>query len=271
MEWFKGLPEVKRWTNNSRSTAYGAKIIRAGRSRTPATRRQRPGHRRRRHRRRSRFPLPNFTGPARRWGTCLPRNSGNPHNRQNLLSRAPRRTLRTSAPQHHYFKNVEFLKMAALRRAYARVFRRAADLATGTLYIASNPSLGTHQNSGNSPSSPAKHYSETMGPLFAIFANNATRSSEGRHQASAKSFIISSSAGGKLHLDSASMASRYPVPSAISVLFRKAHKFSPSPRHLYRNDDTTCPSSFPAIRSARHSLSLFDHIASLSSPHCCSC
>ena len=30
MEWFKGLPEVRRWTNNGRSAAYGAKIIRGG-------------------------------------------------------------------------------------------------------------------------------------------------------------------------------------------------------------------------------------------------
>ncbi len=269
MEWFKGLPEVKRWTNNSRSTAYGAKIIRGGGVRElpqlvdnglaiggAATGVGLD------------FPYPNFTGPATAMGHLFAHAILEIRTTDRTFSRARleelyERPLRNT----HYFKNVEFLEKWPHYVEHTRVFfGRAADLATGTLYIASNPSLGTHQKLWQL----AKFTRETLPlkqwvPLFRDLREQ--RDALGLKAAtkpSAKSFIISSSAGGKLHLDfcvDGEPLSSFLPP--ISVLFRKAPQIlAVAADHLYRNDDTTLPVKLSrAIRSARHSLSLFDHIA----------
>jgi electron transfer flavoprotein-quinone oxidoreductase len=269
MEWFKGLPEVKRWTNNSRSTAYGAKIIRGGGFRElpqlvdnglaiggAATGLGLD------------FPYPNFTGPATAMGHLFAHATLEIRTTDKTFSRARleelyERPLRNT----HYFKNVEFLEKWPHYVEHTRVFfGRAADLATGTLYIASNPSLGTHQKLWQL----AKFTRETLPlkqwvPLFrdlreqrdALGLKAATKSS-------AKSSITSSSAGGEVHLDfrvDGEPQTSFLPP--ISVLFRKAPQIlAVAADHLYRNDDTTLSVKLSrAIRSARRGLSLFDHIA----------
>src|ERR1019366_5200818 len=148
MEWFKGLPEVRRWTKNSRSSAYGAKIIRGGGFRElpqlvdnglaiggAATGIGLD------------FPYPNFTGPATAMGRLFAnavkqaRAANKTFSRQVLdeLYECPLR-------ETHYFKNVEFLEQWPHYVEHTRVFfGRAADLATGSLYIASNTTLRPHQ------------------------------------------------------------------------------------------------------------------------------
>jgi electron transfer flavoprotein-quinone oxidoreductase len=148
MEWFKGLPEVKRWTNNSRSTAYGAKIIRGGGFREvpqlvdnglaiggAATGIGLD------------FPYPNFTGPATAMGHLFAHAILEIRTTDKSFSRARLEELYEHPLRNtHYFKNVEFLQKWPHYVEHTRVFfGRAADLATGSLYIASNPSLGTPQ------------------------------------------------------------------------------------------------------------------------------
>ena len=214
------------------------------------------------------FPYPNFTGPATAMGHLFAHAILEIRTTDRTFSRARleelyERPLRNT----HYFKNVEFLEKWPHYVEHTRVFfGRAADLATGTLYIASNPSLGTHQKLWQL----AKFTRETLPlkqwvPLFRDLREQ--RDALGLKAAtkpSAKSFIISSSAGGKLHLDfcvDGEPLSSFLPP--ISVLFRKAPQIlAVAADHLYRNDDTTLPVKLSrAIRSARHSLSLFDHIA----------
>jgi alkylation response protein AidB-like acyl-CoA dehydrogenase/flavin-dependent dehydrogenase/electron transfer flavoprotein alpha subunit/electron transfer flavoprotein alpha/beta subunit/ferredoxin-like protein FixX len=148
MEWFKGLPEVRRWTNHSRSSAYGAKIIRGGGIRElpqlvdnglaiggAATGIGLD------------FPYPNFTGPATAMGRLFANavkqaRADNKTFSRPVLEELYERPLRET----HYFKNVEFLEKWPHYVEHTRVFfGRAADLATGSLYIASNASLQPRQ------------------------------------------------------------------------------------------------------------------------------
>jgi alkylation response protein AidB-like acyl-CoA dehydrogenase/flavin-dependent dehydrogenase/electron transfer flavoprotein alpha subunit/electron transfer flavoprotein alpha/beta subunit/ferredoxin-like protein FixX len=148
MEWFKGLPEVRRWTKNSRSSAYGAKIIRGGGIRElpqlvdnglaiggAATGIGLD------------FPYPNFTGPATAMGRLFANavkqaRAANKTFSRPILEELYERPLRET----HYFKNVEFLEKWPHYIEHTRVFfGRAADLATGSLYIASNASLQPRQ------------------------------------------------------------------------------------------------------------------------------
>jgi electron transfer flavoprotein-quinone oxidoreductase len=268
MEWFKGLPEVKRWTNHSRSTAYGAKIIRGGGFRElpqlvdnglaiggAATGIGLD------------FPYPNFTGPATAMGHLFGHAILEIRITDKTFSRARleelyERPLRNT----HYFKNVEFLEKWPQYVEHTRVFfGRAADLATGSLYIASNPSLGTHQKLWQF----AKFTRETLplkqwGPFFrdlreqrdALGLKTAAKSS-------ASETAASETAGGEVELDfrvdGQSQTSFLPP---ISGLFRKTPRIlAVAADHLYRNDDTILPVKLSrAIRSARRSLNLFDHI-----------
>jgi electron transfer flavoprotein-quinone oxidoreductase len=269
MEWFKGLPEVKRWTNNSRSTAYGAKIIRGGGFRElpqlvdnglaiggAATGIGLD------------FPYPNFTGPATAMGHLFAHAVLEIRTTDKSFSRARLEELYERPLRHtHYFKNVEFLEKWPHYVEHTRVFfGRAADLATGSLYIASNASLGAHQKLWQL----AKFIRETLplkqwGPFLrdlreqrdALGLKAATKSS-------ADSATASKSAVGDVHLDF--RVDGQPQTSflpPISGLFRKAPQIlADAADHLYHNDDTTLPVKLSrAIRSARRSLSLFDHIA----------
>ncbi len=269
MEWFKGLPEVKRWTNNSRSTAYGAKIIRGGGFRElpqlvddglaiggAATGIGLD------------FPYPNFTGPATAMGHLFAHAILEIRATDKSFSRARleelyERPLRNT----HHFKNVEFLEKWPHYIEHTRVFfGRAADLATGSLYIASHPSLGEHQKLWQL----AKFTRETLplkqwGPFFRDLREQ--RDALGLKAAAkspATSSTTSQSAGGEVHLDfrvDGQPQTGFLPP--ISILFRKAPRiFAVAADHLYRNDDTTLPVKLSrAIRSARRSLSLADHIA----------
>lgn len=269
MEWFKALPEVKRWTNNSRSTAYGAKIIRGGGFRElpqlvdnglaiggAATGIGLD------------FPYPNFTGPATAMGHLFAHAILEIRTTDKSFSRARleelyERPLRNT----HYFKNVEFLEKWPHYVEHTRVFfGRAADLATGSLYIASNPSLGAHQKLWQL----AKFTRETLplkqwGPFLrdlreqrdALGLKTATKSS-------ATASSTSQTAGGEVDVDfRVDGESHANLLWPISILFRKAPQvFATAADHLYRNDDTTLPVKLSrAIRSARRSLNLFDHLA----------
>ncbi len=148
MEWFKGLPEVRRWTNHTRSSAYGAKIIRGGGFRElpqlvdnglaiggAATGIGLD------------FPYPNFTGPATAMGRFFANavkqaRAANKTFSRPVLEELYERPLRKT----HHFKNVQFLEKWPHYVEHTRVFfGRAADLATGSLYIASNAALRPRQ------------------------------------------------------------------------------------------------------------------------------
>jgi electron transfer flavoprotein-quinone oxidoreductase len=269
MEWFKGLPEVKRWTNNSCSTAYGAKIIRGGGFRElpqlvdnglaiggAATGIGLD------------FPYPNFTGPATAMGHLFAHAIQEIRATDKSFSRTRleelyERPLRNT----HYFKNVEFLEKWPHYVEHTRVFfGRAADLATGSLYIASNPSLGAPQKLWQL----AKFTRETLplkqwGPFFRDLREQ--RDALGLSGASKSSVGAASRprpAEGDVHVDfrvDGLPQSSFLLP--ISALFLKAPQIlAVAADHLYRNDDTTLPVKLSrAIRSARRSLSLSDYIA----------
>ena len=148
MEWFKGLPEVRRWTNHGRSSAYGAKIIRGGGFRElprlvdeglaiggAATGIGLD------------FPYPNFTGPATAMGRLFANAVKQIRATNQTFARARleqfyERPLRET----HYFRNVEFLQQWPHYVEHTHVFfGRAADLVTGGLYVASVPSLHSRQ------------------------------------------------------------------------------------------------------------------------------
>ncbi len=268
MEWFKGLPEVKRWTNHSRSTAYGAKIIRGGGFRElpqlvdnglaiggAATGIGLD------------FPYPNFTGPATAMGHLFAHAILEIRTTDKSFSRARleelyERPLRNT----HYFKNVEFLEKWPHYVEHTCVFfGRAADLATGSLYVASNPSLGTRQKLWQL----AKFTRETLplkqwGPFFRDLRDQrGALGLKAAGNSSSKTSTTSQPAGGEVQLDfRVDGQSQTNLISPISILFRKAPQIlAAAADHLYRNDDTTLPVKLSrAIRSARRSLSLFDHI-----------
>ncbi|HTS16236.1 MAG TPA: acyl-CoA dehydrogenase family protein [Verrucomicrobiae bacterium] len=267
MEWFKGLPEVKRWTNDNRSTAYGAKIIRGGGFRElpqlvdhglaiggAATGIGLD------------FPYPNFTGPATAMGRLFAnaikqiRESDQTFSRERL-EELYERPLR----QTHYFKNVQFLEKWPHYIEHTRVFfGRAADLAMGSLYIASNSSLGARQKLWQL----AKFTRETLplkqwGPFFRDLREQ--RNALGLKAAKSESNPSAAPQpdGGEVQVDfrvDGQPQTDFLAP--IGGLFRKLpHVLLPSADSLYRNDDTTLPVKLSrAIRAARRRLNLLDHI-----------
>ncbi|HVM62355.1 MAG TPA: acyl-CoA dehydrogenase family protein [Verrucomicrobiae bacterium] len=267
MEWFKGLPEVKRWTNNGRSTAYGAKIIRGGGFRElpqlvdnglaiggAATGIGLD------------FPYPNFTGPATAMGHLFAHAILEIRTTDKSFSRARleelyERPLRNT----HFFQNVEFLEKWPHYVEHTRVFfGRAADLATGSLYIASNPSLGAHQKLWQL----VKFTRETL-PLkqWGAFFRDLREQREALGLKSAAKSAQAPSArevtGGEVQVDfrvDGEAQTSFLAP--IGGLFRKLPRvLLPSADCLYRNDDTTLPVKLSrAIRAARHRLGIFDHI-----------
>jgi len=269
MEWFKGLPEVRRWTNHGRSTAYGAKIIRGGGFRElpqlvadglaiggAATGIGLD------------FPHPNFTGPATAMGHRFAHAVLEIRNTDGTFSHARLEELYGRPLRNtHYFKNVEFLEKWPHYVEHTRVFfGRAADLATGSLYITSNPSLGTHQKLWQL----AKFTRETLplkqwGPFFRdLREQREALGLKVAAKSSAKSLVTSQSTGGEVHLDfRVDGQPQTSFHSPISILFRKAPQlFTDAADHLYRNDQTPLPVKLHnAIRAARRGLSLFDRVA----------
>ena len=269
MEWFKGLPEVRRWTNNSRSSAYGAKIIRGGGFRElprlvddglaiggAATGIGLD------------FPYPNFTGPATAMGRLFANAVKQIRATNQTFARARleqfyERPLRET----HYFKNVEFLQKWPHYVEHTRVFfGRAADLATGSLYIAGNPSLGTHQKlwqlaKFTRETLPLKHWGEFLRDLRqqreALGLTRANKSSVG---AASRPRPDEGQVRVNFRVDGESQ-SVFLWP--IAGLFKKAPAIlSAASDHLYRNDDTVLPVKLSrAIRSARRRLSLSNHVA----------
>jgi electron transfer flavoprotein-quinone oxidoreductase len=259
MEWFKGLPEVRRWTNHGRSSAYGAKIIRGGGFRElprlvddglaiggAATGIGLD------------FPYPNFTGPATAMGRLFANAVKQIHATNQTFARARleqfyERPLRET----HYFRNVEFLQQWPHYVEHTRVFfGRAADLATGSLYIAGNSSLRAHQKLWQlakfvRETLPLKHWGEFIGDLreqrAALGLTHAGKSSAGPVSRPRPE-------EGEVHVDfrvDGEPATNFLWP--IAGIFEKAPvMLSAASDHLYRNDDTTLPEKLRnAIASAR--------------------
>ena len=269
MEWFKGLPEVRRWTNNGRSVAYGAKIIRGGGFRElpqliddglaiggAATGIGLD------------FPYPNFTGPATAMGRLFA-------NAVKEIRATDRNFSRLRLEEHyerplrgtHYFKNVEFLEKWPHYVEHTRVFfGHAADLATGSLYIAGNSSLRPHQKLWQlakfvRETLPLKYWGEFFRDLrqqrAALGLTRATKSVVGAASRPRP-------AEGTISLDfrvDGERQSDFLWP--IAGLFNKAPALlSAASNHLYSNDATPLPDKLRnAIRSFRKQLGLLNMLA----------
>ncbi|HXI85780.1 MAG TPA: acyl-CoA dehydrogenase family protein [Verrucomicrobiae bacterium] len=268
MEWFKGLPEVRRWTNHSRSSAYGAKIIRGGGFRElpqlvdnglaiggAATGIGLD------------FPYPNFTGPATAMGRLFANavkqaRADNKTFSRPVLEELYERPLRET----HYFKNVEFLEKWPHYVEHTRVFfGRAADLATGSLYIASNPALGPHQRLWQL----AKFTRETLplknwGEFFRDLGQQ--RTALGLTQKSKTGSTLSTTPpaqSGEVLLEfrvDGEPQTNFIWP--ISSLFKTLPSaLSTASNHVYANDTTPVPIKLrSAISAVRRGLKLTDHL-----------
>jgi electron transfer flavoprotein-quinone oxidoreductase len=261
MEWFKDLPEVRRWTNNGRSSAYGAKIIRGGGFRElpqlvddglaiggAATGIGLD------------FPYPNFTGPATAMGRLFASAIKEIRASDKNFSRARLQELYVSPLREtHYFRNVEFLEKWPHYVEHTRVFfGRAADLATGSLHIASHPSLRTHQKLWQlakfvRETLPLKHWGEFYRDLREQReALGLTRAAKPSVEAPGD---LSGSVGEEdLRLDfrvDGEPGTAFVWP--VSTIFAKAPAMlSAAADHLYRNDDTPLPDKLRnAIAAAR--------------------
>jgi electron transfer flavoprotein-quinone oxidoreductase len=251
MEWFKSLPDVQRLTGGARSVAYGAKIIRGGGFR------ELPqlvddglalggactgiG---------IDFPYPNFTGPATAMGRLFAqavrqaKGDFSRHRLTELYEKPVRET--------HYFKNIEFLQDWPHYVEHTRVFfGRAADLACGSLYVATNPDFHAGQKLWQlakflRETLPPKHWREFFGDL------REQRAALGLNRATGKTHVVepNGEAAVEFYVD--------------GKLLRSFPKFATGLRaacdHLYRNDKTPLPVKLRnATRSARliHALPAF--------------
>ncbi len=271
MEWFKGLPEIRRWTNHGRSVAYGAKIIRGGGFRElpqlvddglaiggAATGIGLD------------FPYPNFTGPATAMGRLFAHAVKQVRATDKIFSRARLEELyELPVRETHYFKNVEFLEKWPHYVEHTRVFfGRAADLATGSLYIASHPSLRTHQKLWQlakfvRETLPLKHWGEFLRDL------REQRDALGLRSISKSSVGAPTDLSGRWGEEEAHVEFRVDGELQtnflwpISRLFAKASAIlSAASGHLYRNDDVPLPHKLRnAIRSFRRQLGVLDILA----------
>ena len=271
MEWFKGLPEVRRWTNHGRSVAYGAKIIRGGGFRElpqlvddglaiggAATGIGLD------------FPYPNFTGPATAMGRLFAHAVKQVRATDKVFSRARLEELyELPVRETHYFKNVEFLENWPHYIEHTRVFFGcAADLATGSLYIASHPALRPHQKLWQlakfaRETLPLKHWGEFLRDL------REQREALGLKRASKRNVGAPTDSPGRpgeeeVQLDF--LVDGQPQTGflwPISRLFAKAPAIlSAAADHLYRNDNVPLPHKLRnAIRSFRQQLGLLDILA----------
>jgi electron transfer flavoprotein-quinone oxidoreductase len=266
MEWFKGLPEVRRWTNHSRSSAYGAKIIRGGGFRElpqlvdnglaiggAATGIGID------------FPYPNFTGSATAMGRLFANAVKQARADNKAFSRAVLQELyERPLRETHYFKNVEFLEKWPHYVEHTRVFfGRAADLATGSLHIASNTSLRSHQRlwqlaKFTRETLPLKNWGEFFHDLrqqrAALGLTHTSKSVAG-----ASTYSSGRPDEGEAHLEfrvDGEPCSSFPWP--ISSIFANAPRMlSEASDHLYQNDTTPLPDKLRnAIAAAKRNTSV---------------
>jgi electron transfer flavoprotein-quinone oxidoreductase len=266
MEWFKGLPEVRRWTNGGRSVAYGAKVIRGGGFRElpqlvdnglaiggAATGIGLD------------FPYPNFTGPATAMGRLFANavkqiRAGDKNFSRERLEQLYEQPLR----QTHYFKNVEFLEKWPHYVEHTRVFfSRFVDLKTGALYVAGNPSLRAGQKIWQlakflRETLPLKHWCEFVRDLReqrdALGLDRARNSNVGAASSRDR-------AEGEVSLSffvDGQQQDKFLWP--LSRIFRTAPQIlSAACDHVYRNDDTPLPVKLRnAISSVLRGVSLLD-------------
>jgi electron transfer flavoprotein-quinone oxidoreductase len=244
MEWFKSLPEIRRWVGKGRSVAYGAKLIRGGGIRELP---QLVDHglalggactgigld----------FPYPNFTGPATAMGRLFAQavRQANGDFSRERLSELYEKPLR----QTHYFKNIEFLEDWPHYVEHTRVFfGRAADLACGSLYIATHEKLNACQKLWQlakfiRETLPPKHWKEFVADL------REQRAALGLSRVSQSPVTDQQSPGGDVTLDLFVDGQRQPLP-----------RFIPPPAaacdHLYRNDEMPLPVKLHnALRSVK--------------------
>lgn len=267
MEWFKGLPEIRRWTNGGRSVAYGAKIIRGGGFRElpqlvdnglaiggAATGIGLD------------FPYPNFTGPATAMGRLFANavkqiRAGDKNFSRERLEQLYEQPLR----QTHYFKNVEFLEKWPHYVEHTRVFfSRFVDLKTGALYVAGNPSLHAGQKLWQlakflRETLPLKHWGEFFRDL------REQRDALGLNRVSKKAVV---GAPLQARLGAGEVSVEFSVDGQpqdkflwpLARIFRKAPQIlSAACDHVYRNDDTPLPVKLHnAISAVRRGVSLVD-------------
>jgi electron transfer flavoprotein-quinone oxidoreductase len=262
MEWFKGLPEVRRWTNNGRSVAYGAKVIRGGGFRElpqlvddglaiggAATGIGLD------------FPYPNFTGPATAMGRLFANAIKEIHGTDNNFTRLRLEELyERPLRQTHYFRNVEFLEKWPHYVEHTRVFfSRFVDLKCGSLYIAGNPSLKPYQKLWQL----AKFLRETL-PLkhWGDFYRDLREQCQalGLRRTSKSPVAATSSrdrAEGEVRLESRVDGERQTAFLwPISRLFQKLPQaLAVACDHVYRNDNTPLPIKLKnALTSARRGI-----------------
>ncbi|HUI06719.1 MAG TPA: acyl-CoA dehydrogenase family protein [Verrucomicrobiae bacterium] len=272
MEWFKGLPEVRRWTNHGRSVAYGAKIIRGGGFRElpqlvddglaiggAATGIGLD------------FPYPNFTGPATAMGRLFANAVKQIRATDQVFSRARLEELYESPLREtHYFKNVEFLEKWPPYVEHTRVFfSRFVDLKCGTLYIAGHPSLRPHQKLWQL----AKFVRETL-PLkrWGEFLRDVREQADAlglKHASQSAGNTPADSSGRSPGLGEVQLEFRVDGQPQTGFLWPLSRLFATAPPmlaaaadHLYRNDTTPLPYKLRhAIRSLTGQLGLGDVLA----------
>ncbi len=260
MEWFKSLPDVRRFIGNGQSVAYGAKLIRGGGIR------ELPqlvddglalggactgiG---------LDFPYPNFTGPATAMGRLFAQAVKEIRDTDRNFSRLRlEETYERPLRQTHYFKNIEFLEKWPHYVEHTRVFfGRAADLACGSLYIATHPEL----HAGQKLWQLAKFLRETLPPKHwkEFFADlHEQRSALGLNRTP-----VGTTSRSRPDPVAATTSRSQPADGDVSVQFfvdgqrRPLPRFIPAPPaaacdHLYRNDDVPLPAKLQAaIRSIR--------------------
>ncbi len=266
MEWFKSLPEIKRLTGGGRSVAYGTKIIRGGGFKELP---QLVDHglalggactgigld----------FPYPNFTGPATAMGRLFAqafRQAGGDFSRERLTELYEKPLRHT-----HYFRNIEFLQDWPHYVEHTRVFfGRAADLACGSLHIASHPDL----HAGQMLWQHAKFLRETLPPKrWGEFFRDLReqRAALGLNRIQNPKSKIQNPGQGEVSLTfSVDGQSRH-----LAFFHKLAPHLRGSADHLYRNDDTPLPHKLNA--ALRHApllpilpFALFSLLSSLLLP-----
>ena len=265
MEWFKALPEIRRWAGGTRSIAYGAKIIRGGGIRELP---QLTDHglalggactgigld----------FPYPNFTGPATAMGRLFAnavrriRAGGGEFTRERLEETYEQPLRRT-----HYFRNIEFLERWPHYVEHTRVFfGRAADLAAGSLYIVSHDSLRPGQKLWQL----AKFLRETLPPkhlrefLADLKEQRAALGLTRANQLPAKSPAVAGAEGTvSIEVFTDGRAGRVSLWPLSRLLGKLPQALAVSCDRLYRNDDTPLPVKLGgAIAAAKRGVSLVD-------------
>jgi electron transfer flavoprotein-quinone oxidoreductase len=266
MEWFKSLPQIRRWLGGStESIAYGAKIIRGGGFHEmpqlvdhglaiggAATGIGLD------------FPYPNFTGPATAMGKIFAdavkqiRKNG-----KNFSIESLENLYVGPLKQTHYFKNVEFLQNWPRYIERTQVFfGRNVDLITGSLFIASHRELRAPQKIWQL----AKFVRETLRvrEFWRDFRQQRDALGLCRVTPNAQRLTPRVATGGACTLEFLiDGESQHDFLWPISRFFRKLPQIlAVSADHLYRNDDTPLPLKLRnAIAAARRHLGIWEYLS----------